>query len=323
MTQVPALMKKSNESASEGGRKPNKPHNGKKPQGQNARQDKATANGRPSLGDQLRKQYRQRNPEAVMPSPMTLKGDGEDHINVSEFGKTELGQLLFTKNADIPLNHSIFGKFSTIAGYWAYLKSGMACDNLRTLTGFRLDARVKKLPRVNAVNFRAMLADGIYQRIIGSTVLVEMVKSNKLPYDLYSEDRSGLRQRPPFYNWFIPALNEVCAAVSANRPPNLRFLRDDRCKPEGSDIYFNFLPEHMRERARQNAEIEEMRKLAALAMEKAAAEELTDSVVDPVDESPVADVQVDASTDDRQREEDAAWRQHQADDAEDLQANDL
>ena len=222
---------------------------------------------------------------------MALKGDGEDHINVSEFGKTELGRLLFTRNEDIPLKHGIFGHFATIYGYWAYLKSGMACDQVRTLTGRRLETRIKKLPKANAVNFRAMLADGIYQRIMGSPKLIELVKANKLPYELYSENQeSGLRQRPPFYSWFIAGLNEVCAAVVANRAPNLKFLRDDRCKPEGSDIYHNFLPEHMRERRRQNAEIAEIRELAQKEMEASAAAKLSS----------------------REAEEDAAWANHNA-----------
>lgn len=194
----------------------------------------------------------------ALPSPNTFGVDGVDHINI--WGRrptSELGKALNIDNAQHPFNHTVFGRFNTIQGFWYYIRSNMACDGFRTLAGKALGNCARQYQMSRAINFRPMLIDAMYQRIIQNQALVDLVKKNAhLPIDAYSEDDMGLRIRPDFHSWLIGGMKEVFKAVVEGREPKLDYLRDDDLAGK-FDMYHAYLPESFRERRRQAQEMKE------------------------------------------------------------------
>lgn len=160
------------------------------------------------------------------PSPAKWVGDGIDHINIWERGVTELGVAL-SHSSPLPFTHSIFGKFSCMESFWHYIQSEERDDRLRTMTSKTLRPFAHKLTPTRAVNFRAIIMDSNWQRVKQYGALADAIKESELPFDCYTEDRrTGLRQRPTFFKWFIRGFEEIRKALKEGRDPNFSFLLD-------------------------------------------------------------------------------------------------
>jgi hypothetical protein len=177
----------------------------------------------------LKKHIRVRKVNPIKePSPSASKWvkDGVDHINVLSSGETEVGRSL-AHSSITPFKHSVFGDFKTMEGFWFYIHSEERDDRLRTMTGTTLKRFAKKLTKIHVTNFRAVIMDSNYQRIMQNQFLFDLVNSSDLPFDCYFVlESSGERQRPIFFKWYIMGLEEIRAAIKEDREPNFNFLMD-------------------------------------------------------------------------------------------------
>jgi hypothetical protein len=164
------------------------------------------------------------------PSVNGWKGDGEDHINIWEFGRTELGQLL-SVNFSLPFKNPVLGRFKSIRGLWVFVTTKEQDDALRNMDARHIRDYVKKVESIKVKNFFAIILDSCYHRIKQTKVLSEAVIKSELPFDCYSASGQGLRTRAPFQRWFVAGMEEVRKALKENRAPDLKFLMDDPDTP--------------------------------------------------------------------------------------------
>lgn len=171
-------------------------------------------------------------------NPNELAADGEDHINISLFGKTELGSAL-SNEVSIDVTHNIFGRFRSVTGFWYYIKSKERDDRCRRLVGKTIKEFSRKLTLSEVSNFRAIILDTVYQKVKQYPAIEEAMKNSTLRFECYFEDnKTGLRQRPNYFTWFLDGMEEVRNAVKENREPNLsRFL-----DVPGTGIYDYVIP---------------------------------------------------------------------------------
>lgn len=199
----------------------------------------------------------------VFHSALNLGEDGEDHINFSEHGKTKLGRAL-CHTTGLPINHPIFGRFKTMLGFWNFILSPNKDDELRTLTGRPLHSLVNRLNRnshtkdkndnYHVRNFRAIILNTYYLRVLASPEIKQLLAECDLEFDsYYIQSDNGLRMRYRNFKWYIPMLNELRAAIKEDREPDYGLFMSH---PELS-IYHDVMPTcvidtiEARDRARQ------------------------------------------------------------------------
>lgn len=167
-----------------------------------------------------------------------LGPDGVDHINVSPYAKTEIGQAL-ANEVGIEVRHSVFGVFKSITGFWYYIKSQQRDDRCRKLIGKSLKDFSRGLILSEVKNFRAIILDTVWQKICQHPEIKDELVKTDLPFECYFEDRNtGLRQRPNYFAWFIEGLNELREAAKENREPILSKFLDE----QGTGIYDFVVP---------------------------------------------------------------------------------
>lgn len=206
-------------------------------------------------------------------SALNLGEDGEDHINFWDQGKTRLGRAL-CHTTGLPINHPIFGRFKTMTGFWNFILSPSKDDELRTLTGRPLHSLVNRLTtRHNSKssgkdkgeyyhvrNFRAIILDTYYIRVMASPEIRQLLAECDLEFDsYYIQADNGLRMRHRNFKWFIPMLNELRSAIQEERTPDYELFMSD---PE-IGIYHDVIPSCVSEtlEARNRAKIERKHKL--------------------------------------------------------------
>lgn len=178
-------------------------------------------------------------------NPNTLEGDGVDHINISPYAKTELGKAL-ANEVPLEVRHKVFGKFKSVTGFWYYIKSNERDDRCRKLIGKGLKDFTKGLTLSEVKNFRAIILDTVWMKICQYPAIREELLKSTLPFDCYFEDRrTGVRQRPNYFAWFLSGLNDLRAAVQGGYEPDIRKYLDDR----NSEIYEFVLPKRAEEAA--------------------------------------------------------------------------
>ncbi len=172
------------------------------------------------------------------PSPMKWKADGEDHINIWDNSVTGLGRYL-SHNSELPFKHNVFGRFSSMEAFWHYILSDERDDRIRTMRGPVLRAFARKLTTLKITNFRAIIADSNYQRIMTYENLVNDITKSTLPFDHYYTNDAGIRIRPNYFKWLIAGFEEIRKALKEHREPDFTFLIDN----PGSTTYQYVVPE--------------------------------------------------------------------------------
>ncbi len=206
-------------------------------------------------------------------SALNLGEDGEDHINFWDQGKTRLGRAL-CHTTGLPINHPIFGRFKTMTGFWNFILSPSKDDELRTLTGRPLHSLVNRLTTrhnsrnsgkdkgeyYHVRNFRAIILDTYYIRVMASPEIRQLLAECDLEFDsYYIQADNGLRMRHRNFKWFIPMLNELRSAIQEERTPDYELFMSD---PE-IGIYHDVIPSCVSETldARNRAKAERKLKL--------------------------------------------------------------
>lgn len=176
---------------------------------------------------------------AILPSPMSLKTDGEDHINIWDRSKIDLGKSL-SHYSNIGFRHSIFDHFSTMEGFWYWLSCTEHDDRLRSRVGTPLRELSSHMTKMTVPNFQCIIMAANWEKINQHEKLARLVKESELPFDCYYVQRKNpqLRIRPPYAHWLIPGFEEIRKALKENREPNFEFLRE-KGKP-GDDFHEPF-----------------------------------------------------------------------------------
>ena len=249
-------------------------------------------------------------------SALNLGEDGEDHINFWDQGKTRLGRAL-CHTTGLPINHPIFGRFKTMTGFWNFILSPSKDDELRSLTGRPLHSLVNRLTTrhnsrnsgkdkgeyYHVRNFRAIILDTYYIRVMASPEIRQLLAECDLEFDsYYIQADNGLRMRHRNFKWFIPMLNELRSAIQEERTPDYELFMSD---PE-IGIYHDVIPSCVSETldARNRAKAErklklEMAREAKLLkelMERSNAEEAASVSADAARVSTVTAEKPEAST---------------------------
>lgn len=174
-----------------------------------------------------------KDPFGTLKNPMEIGQDNVDHINMFAHGDSTLGRYL-SMSSNVELRHSIFKTFSCVDSFRYWISSVERDDSIRTMKGKRLFAFARTQTQARVTNFRAIVLDANYQRIMQNKPLVEALIDSTLPLDCYRVDRdTGLRIRPPFAKWFIWGMEEIRKALKADREPNFDILLDRK----GTKIY--------------------------------------------------------------------------------------
>jgi hypothetical protein len=111
--------------------------------------------------------------------------DGVDHINIYSRGKTELGKLLSNFAFSI-FEHPHHGKFTSVEGYWYYLKTGcLYYQELSGLYGFKAKAVGKKLEVVGHPDFDFQIELALWCKVMQNPYIKERLRESTLPFAHY------------------------------------------------------------------------------------------------------------------------------------------
>lgn len=126
--------------------------------------------------------------------------DGFDHINIYSKGKTELGRWMsnFTY-APIEVPH---GKFTSIEGYWYFLKTGD--ERFKHLHGYKAKALGDSLPDKAiwpANEFQFLICQAIDQKLRNGGIWLRHFSESILPFCHYYE--YGGKRVDAGYEWII------------------------------------------------------------------------------------------------------------------------
>lgn len=170
----------------------------------------------------------ERSSRFALPPADSMGDDGKQHINVWERAATEFG-IILDQFQDTPFEHSMYGRFRSIEGFWHYLRSPTRDDRNRATYGFNAKKLGGKNDFVLVENFRYIIMDATWQKIKQyPAIAAEMIKST-LPFDMYflHNNDQRIRIRPKSAFWMVPGLEEIRKALCENREPNFDFLLDD------------------------------------------------------------------------------------------------
>jgi hypothetical protein len=119
-------------------------------------------------------------------SRITLSGvDGLDHINIhNKDATTELGKLLRT-HAETPFVHPVAGPFRTFEGFWHQLRCSKIDDRFRTIAPKKACALATNLGTRVVENFRELIMDATYEKIVQNKRLRELFVESSLPFKNY------------------------------------------------------------------------------------------------------------------------------------------
>jgi hypothetical protein len=164
--------------------------------------------------------------------------DGKDHINIYEYGNTDIGRALCS-GSDLGFKHSVFGYFRSMKAFWCYIHSVERDDRVRKMSKSSLVTFSKSFKRAKVVNFRAIIMDSTWQRICKYPVIKEAICNSKLPFDCYYIlPKSGVRVRYSYTIWFNAGMEEIRKALLEKRDPDFSFLLDE----PGTGIYQYAVP---------------------------------------------------------------------------------
>lgn len=188
-----------------------------------------------------------------LPSPLSWKKDGMDHINIWRMAETPLGQAL-SQYSPIEFTHPIFGEFSTVEGFWQWIISRENDDRLRNLVGTPLKILSRKLNHRHVPNLRMIVMHACYLKAMQHPEISGLMKEIDLPFDCYyyTKNAPKLRTRPYYAVWMINGYEEIRKAIREGREPSFENMRE--VGEVGDDMYKPILDILMPEAETETAE---------------------------------------------------------------------
>lgn len=150
--------------------------------------------------------------------------DGKDHINILfHKAKTKLGHNLshFTK---LTFTHPYLGYFSSMEGFWFYIRSGRVAEPLRYMYGFAAKKNGRAYQQKWNDNFEEDIMAGNYQKIIQNPALLEEFVASELPfthYYLFATAAGGETKVPARgEDWMSKGFEDLRTAMKEGRVPD-------------------------------------------------------------------------------------------------------
>lgn len=139
------------------------------------------------------------------------EGDGVTHININPRGETELGKLLshFPKT---PFIHPYLGPFSSMEGFWYYIRSKEPDEKLRELAGHEAKFHGKKLEARRFDEFKDLIVDANYHKINQNTNIRQLLVESVLPFDhyyLFGTPGNQVQKRPVGFDFLIDGFTRI------------------------------------------------------------------------------------------------------------------
>ena len=190
---------------------------------------------RPSLKEQLQNVYgenlimndkkkitkkKQRNYFDRLPLVSEWEGDGIDHINIYNYGITDLGRTLHPSSL-LAFEHDIFGRFNSISAFWDFIETAGRDDRFRFLPhSVRLEAK-RKMEQIKVPYLHFMVLDACWQRIRSYEKLKDALKNTDLPFDSYKLNGDmKIPQRMNHVEWLVEGLDFIRTALKKDQVPN-------------------------------------------------------------------------------------------------------
>lgn len=162
--------------------------------------------------------------------PSAWVKDGEDHINVSKNGNTDLGRWLSTSYA-FDFNHPVLANFRSMDNLSAFIRMSTFDDRVRTQGNF---GKVREMVQAaggylkNMVNYRAIMIHSLYLRALANERLLHQLITSSLPFDSYTQQEgTGLRQRFEPLIFMVAGLRDIREALKNRRELTKRSLHVD------------------------------------------------------------------------------------------------
>lgn len=137
--------------------------------------------------------------------------DGRTHINIYSRGGTELGRLL-SNFAHTPFVHPSYGHFSSVEGFWYWLKTGKQHDSLRHLASFAAKKEGKTFGRVECENFNEEIKEAIRLKLRTHKNLRDMLTASTLPLKHYYYFGAAGKYKVmdlPQYQWIVDEIERI------------------------------------------------------------------------------------------------------------------
>jgi hypothetical protein len=164
--------------------------------------------------------------------------DGVDHINIYSRGATFLGRRL-SHFAYIPFSHPQHGDFSSMEGFWHWMRNGRTDDTLRQLSGMAAKAHGRKGNSFMYPHFRDEIMGANYQKIIQTPHLHEEFVSSTLPFTHYylmgSEGNFEMRTGSGS-DWLVDGMETIRQELKANEIPQVWLRCQKRYEELGGNI---------------------------------------------------------------------------------------
>lgn len=191
--------------------------------------------------------------------------DGQDHILLDFYGKTEVGKLL-AMNMRARFDHPILGDFTSFKGMWYFLNSYERDDRMRDLTGMALEHFNRMMTPVHVPNVAAIALSMLYKRLQGDKHALTLISESSLPFDCYWTNEAGLRRRHRWAYWLVPGAEEIRRAIKTKTEPDFSSFIEQLDPNETLDQYIarEFLDPQQREIAAKNKELKKEKKAADL-----------------------------------------------------------
>lgn len=170
------------------------------------------------------------NAKDIPTHPSAWVKDGEDHINVSKNGATDLGRWL-SSNYAFDFNHPVLASFRSLDNLSAFIRMSTFDDRVRSQGNF---GKVKEMVQAaggylkNTVNYRAIMIHSLYLRVLANERLLHQLITSTLPFDSYTQQEgTGLRQRFEPLLFMVSGLRDIRDAVKERRELTKRSLHID------------------------------------------------------------------------------------------------
>jgi hypothetical protein len=137
--------------------------------------------------------------------------EGIDHVNIYSQSTVELGRLMsnFTR---MPFFHYEHGEFASMEGFYFFVSTGFAHQELRTCSGFEAKRIGSTFPRIPVDNFMEIIESGIRAKVRCNDSFREALEKSTLPFEHYyvfGKDSAKPKVHVPMEHQWIVELYET------------------------------------------------------------------------------------------------------------------
>jgi hypothetical protein len=165
--------------------------------------------------------------EEPIPEPPAIdvviapKGDGINYINIWNKGETELGCML-SHFYSASFVHPHYGYFSSMEGFWHYIRTAEKDDSLRNLTGIKAKNHGRTFTQEFVFNFCDIINEANFFKIEQNPKIKELFLKSDLPFEFYYLYGSGpVVIRPNGWEWLVAGFERTRTLMKAGErlPP--------------------------------------------------------------------------------------------------------